>query len=236
VQDFPNVSDGLAVQRRILWPSVSRHYNLHMLDLHRFTLFLAAAVLLAITPGPGIFYVLARSLGGGRREGVNSSLGTFVGGMFHVFAAALGVSAILAASAVAFHTVKYAGAAYLVWMGVRMIRSRNAEMPTGVAGPRPGAFRQGIFTEALNPKTALFFLSFIPQFIAPDRGHVFLQFVVLGMTSVVLNTSADLLVVLLAAPLERRLKNSARFRSGQRVVSGAGMIGLGVYVAIADAK
>jgi threonine/homoserine/homoserine lactone efflux protein len=117
-----------------------------------------------------------------------------------------------------------------------MIRSRNAEMPTGVAGPRPGAFRQGIFTEALNPKTALFFLSFIPQFIAPDRGHVFLQFVVLGMTSVVLNTSADLLVVLLAAPLERRLKNSARFRSGQRVVSGAGMIGLGVYVAIADAK
>jgi threonine/homoserine/homoserine lactone efflux protein len=207
-----------------------------MLEMHRLALFLAAAVLLAITPGPGIFYVLARSLGGGRREGVNSSLGTFVGGMFHVFAAALGISAILAASAVAFHTVKYAGAAYLVWMGVRMIRGRNVEMPMAIAGPRSRAFRQGIFTEVLNPKTALFFLSFIPQFIAPDRGHVFLQFALLGMTSVGLNTSADLLVVLLAGPLERKLKSSGRFRRGQRVASGAGMIGLGVYVAVADGK
>src|ERR1700719_3008388 len=82
--------------------------------------FLAAALILAITPGPGIFYVLARSLAGGRREGILSLLGTFVGGLFHVFAAALGVSAILAASAVAFHTVRYAGAAYLVWLGIRM--------------------------------------------------------------------------------------------------------------------
>src|SRR5580693_949297 len=138
-----------------------------MLDSHRFLVFLAAAVLLAVTPGPGIFYVLARSLAGGRREGVHSSFGTFVGGLFHVFAAALGVSAILAASAVAFHTVKYAGAAYLVWLGIRMIRTRNAELVVETAAPSQGAFRQGIFTEALNPKTALFFLSFIPQFIAP---------------------------------------------------------------------
>ena len=188
MQDFPNVSDGLAVQPRILWPSASRHYNLHMLDLHRFTLFLAAAVLLAITPGPGIFYVLARSLGGGRREGVNSSLGTFVGGMFHVFAAALGVSAISRGVRRGFSH--------------REVCRRRISRVDGCAddsqpqcgdadrrcGSRPGAFRQGIFTEALNPKTALFFLSFIPQFIAPDRGHVFLQFVVLGMTSVVLNT------------------------------------------------
>src|SRR5450755_4167647 len=123
-----------------------REYNTFMLEMHRFALFLAAAVLLAITPGPGILYVLARSVAGGRREGVNSSVGTFVGGMFHVTAAALGVSAILAASAVAFHTVKYAGAAYLVWMGVRMIRSRNAEKQFGAAGPRSGAFRQAIFT------------------------------------------------------------------------------------------
>ena len=98
------------------------------------------------------------------------------------------------------------------------------------------AFRQGILTEALNPKTALFFLSFIPQFIAPERGHVFFQFVILGVLSVVLNTAADLAVVLLSAPLERRLKNSARFRSGQRVASGVGMIGLGAYVALADTK
>src|ERR1700741_309497 len=158
-----------------------------MFDSHRFFIFLAAAFLLAITPGPGIFYVLARSLAGGRREGILSSLGTFVGGLFHVFAAALGVSAILAASAVAFHTVKYAGAAYLVWLGIRRIRTRNAEMPTQTAASAEGSLRQGLLTEALNPKTALFFLSFIPQFIAAGRGHVFLQFTVLGAISVLLN-------------------------------------------------
>src|SRR5215468_7019983 len=100
-----------------------------MFDSHRFALFLAAAIVLAATPGPGIFYVLARTLAGGRREGFQSSFGTFFGGLFHVFAAAVGVSAILAASAVAFHTVKYAGAAYLVFLGMRMILLRNEAMP-----------------------------------------------------------------------------------------------------------
>jgi len=207
-----------------------------MFDVHRFLLFFAAALVLAITPGPGIFYVLARSLAGGRREGILSSFGTLVGGLFHVLAAALGVSALLAASAVAFHTVKFAGAAYLVWLGVRMIRTRNAEMAVRALQPSHDAFRQGIFTEVLNPKTALFFLSFIPQFIDPERGHVFLQFMFLGAFSVILNTAADLLVVVLAAPLERKLKSSVRFRRGQRVASGFGMIGLGAYVALADTK
>src|ERR1700692_85242 len=124
-----------------------------MFGAHRFFLFPASALVLAITPGPGIFYVLARSLAGGRREGIHSSLGTFVGGLFHVFAAALGISAILAASAVAFHTVKYAGAAYLVWLGIRMIRARNAELAMGTLAPSRGAFGQGIVTEVLNPKT-----------------------------------------------------------------------------------
>ena len=208
-----------------------------MFDAHRFLLFLVAALLLAITPGPGVFYVLARSLAGGRREGILSSMGTFVGGLFHVLAAALGVSAILAASAVAFHTVKYAGAAYLVWLGIRMIRARNSEMLVSASQPASaGAFRQGILTEVLNPKTALFFLSFIPQFIAAQQGHVFVQFMVLGALSVLLNTAADLLVVVLAAPLERKLKSSVRFRRGQRVASGLGMITLGTYVAIADTR
>jgi threonine/homoserine/homoserine lactone efflux protein len=215
-----------------------------MFDSHRFVLFLAAAIVLAVTPGPGIFYVLARTLAGGRREGFQSSIGTFFGGLFHVFAAALGVSAILAASALAFHTVKYAGAAYLVFLGIKMIRSRNAELPTTTSAPKgsashpaaAAAFKQGVLTEALNPKTALFFLSFIPQFIAPERGHIFFQFAVLGILSVTLNTAADLAVVWLAAPLERKLKSSARFRSGQRTASGLGMIGLGAYLALSESK
>jgi threonine/homoserine/homoserine lactone efflux protein len=220
-----------------LWATLAAAYNFGMLEAHRFAVFLAAAVLLAVTPGPGIFYVLARTMGGGRREGVSSSFGTLAGGMVHVFAAAMGISAILAASAPAFRTIKYAGAAYLVSMGLRMIRERNAEMAATPAGaPRSGAFRQGVFTEVLNPKTALFFLSFIPQFIAPERGHVFLQFLLLGLTSVILNTSVDLVVVMLAGPLERKLKSSVRFRRGQRVTSGTAMIALGVYVAAAEAR
>jgi threonine/homoserine/homoserine lactone efflux protein len=207
-----------------------------MFEIHRFLLFLTAALVLAATPGPGILYVLARSLAGGRREGLHSSYGTFVGGRFHVLAAALGVSAILAASATAFHVVKYAGAVYLVWLGIRMIRTRNEEMPVRADRPSRHVFRQGILTEVLNPKTALFFLSFVPQFVAPGRGHIFVQFVILGALSVILNTSADLVVVLLAGPLERLLKNSARFRRRQRVASGLGMIGLGAYAAFGDSR
>jgi len=200
----------------------------------RFSLFFVAAVLLAITPGPGIFYVLARSLAGGRREGMLSSLGTFVGGLVHVVAAALGISAILAASAVAFSVVKYAGAGYLVYLGLRMIRSRNEEPESAAAPASNNAFSQGIITEVLNPKTALFFLSFIPQFIVPTRGRVFAQFLLLGAISVALNTSADLLVAFFAGPLGRRLKQSVRFRRRQRTASGLAMIGLGAWVAVGD--
>jgi threonine/homoserine/homoserine lactone efflux protein len=131
--------------------------------------------------------------------------------------------------------VKYAGAAYLVYLGIRMIGTRNAERIAATA-PTPNAFRQGILTEALNPKTALFFLSFIPQFISAAAGHIFVQFVILGAISVVFNTTADLLVVLAAAPLEQKLKHNIRFRNRQRVASGLGMIGLGAYVALADSQ
>ena len=208
-----------------------------MLQMHSFELFLAAAVVLAITPGPGIFYVLSRTLAGGRRDGMLSAGGTLLGGMFHVFAAALGVSAILAASAVAFAVVKYAGAAYLVYLGIRMIRSRDFSLNLAQPSALKGTFRQGIATEVLNPKTALFFLSFIPQFIHPERGHVFAQFVTLGIISVGLNTSADITVAFLAGALRGKLKQSTRLVRRQRVVSGVAMISLGVYVAATgDAK
>ena len=207
-----------------------------MPDTHRFALFLAAAVLLAITPGPGMLYVLARTLAGGRREGILSSLGTFVGGLVHVIAAAAGLSLILATSAVAFAVVKYAGAAYLMYLGVRMIvtaRQEDALVQAGTA-PSNSPFWQGIATEALNPKTALFFLSFIPQFVDRTSGNAFAQFLLLGSLSVTLNTSADLVVVLLAGPIGHRLRKSVTLRRRQRQATGATMIALGAYVAAAE--
>src|SRR5258708_25227349 len=131
-----------------------------MTDSQHFLLFLGAAMVLAITPGPGIFYVLARTLAGGRREGIESAVGTFFGGLFHVFAAALGVSAILAASAVAFRTVKYSGAAYLVWLGGRMIRTGDAKKAPESAAPSPGSVRPGRLTESLDPQAGVVCLLF----------------------------------------------------------------------------
>lgn len=212
-----------------------------MFDLTRITLFLTAALLLAIAPGPGMLYVLARSLAGGKREGVLSALGTFLGGMVHVFAAALGVSIILARSAVAFAAVKYVGAAYLCFLGVRMIADARREKVSQEALPLEfGRARnplwQGVATEVLNPKTALFFLSFIPQFVSRGNGHVFLQFMTLGTISVAMNTTADLIVIAMAGPLGERIRSSAVFRRRQRTVTGAIMIGLGTYLATSESK
>ncbi len=213
-----------------------------MFDSTRILLFLTAAVLLAVAPGPGMLYVLARSLAGGKREGVLSALGTFLGGMVHVFAAALGVSVILARSAMAFSTVKYAGAAYLCFLGVRMIldaRQQEAFVKDDFAGPDAAARNplwQGVATEVLNPKTALFFLSFIPQFVHRGSGNVFFQFVLLGTFSVVLNTAADLIVILLAGPLGKKIRSSAVFRRRQRTATGAIMIGLGTYLATSESR
>lgn len=209
------------------------------MDSSKLILFLTAAVLLAVAPGPGMLYVLARSLAGGRREGVLSSIGTFVGGMVHVLAAAAGVSVVLARSAMAFATVKYLGAAYLCFLGVRMIlaaRRDDDELPAETGGRGRNPFWQGIATEVLNPKTALFFLSFIPQFVNREAGHVFWQFVALGATSVTLNTSADLVVTMFAGPLGNRIRSSARFRRAQRTTTGAIMIGLGGYLAASRAE
>lgn len=207
--------------------------------MSKLVLFLTAALLLAIAPGPGMLYVLARSLAGGRREGALSSFGTLVGGMVHVLAAAAGVSVVLARSAVAFATVKYAGAAYLCFLGILMIADARCEgdsLPTNASVPVRNPFWQGIATEVLNPKTALFFLSFIPQFVNRESGHVFWQFLLLGTISVSLNTSADLVVTMFAGPLGNRIRSSARFSRTQRTATGAIMIGLGTYLAASKGK
>lgn len=212
-----------------------------MFDTTKLFLFLTAAALLAVAPGPGMLYVLARCLAGGKREGVLSALGTFLGGMVHVLAAALGVSLILARSAVAFATVKYIGAAYLCFLGIRMILDarKNGEVTDATLQtirPARNPLWQGIATEVLNPKTALFFLSFIPQFVNRASGHVFIQFVMLGTISVVMNTTADLIVIGMAGPLGEKIRSSAKFRRRQRTVTGAIMIGLGTYLATSEGK
>ena len=182
--------------------------------------------------------MLARTLAGGRREGVLSSLGTFLGGLVHVVAAATGLSLVLATSAVAFAVVKYAGAAYLVYLGVRMIVSarHDEEIALSTNSVRRNPFWQGIATEVLNPKTAIFFLAFIPQFVNRAGGGVFGQFLILGTISVSLNTTCDLIVTLMAAPIGARLRSSATLRRRQRTATGLTLIGLGAYVAVADAK
>jgi threonine/homoserine/homoserine lactone efflux protein len=165
--------------------------------------------------------------------------GTFLGGLVHVAAAAFGLSAILAASAVGFETVRYAGAAYLIYLGYGMIRSRHAEMNDNkfeVSAGGRNTLALGVMTEVLNPKTALFFLSFIPQFVSVQQGRVVAQFLLLGAISVTFNTCADLVVACFAGPLGARMKRSAKLRSQQRAASGVAMIGLGVYVATARGR
>jgi threonine/homoserine/homoserine lactone efflux protein len=192
--------------------------------------FAAAAAVLAVLPGPGMLYVLARSLADGRRAGVRSSLGTAVGGLCHVLATAVGLSALLMTSAIAFSVVRYAGALYLVALGVRTLLARDAE-PTPRAAPR--AFRQGVLTELMNPKTALFFLTFLPQFCQPENGPLVAQVLVLGAVSVALNTSVDALVALAAGGISRRLRERPRMWRRQQVATGGVLIGLGAYAALA---
>jgi threonine/homoserine/homoserine lactone efflux protein len=210
-----------------------------MPDITQFSLYIAAALLLAVTPGPGIFYVAARSLAGGRAEGIASSFGTALGGLVHVVAGALGVSAIVLASAELFMVLKLLGAAYLVWLGLRTImdarRSTGPDMG-GVSAPAMGtrrAFREGVVVEALNPKTAAFFLAFIPQFLDPSAGAVALPFILLGVISVTLNTLADIVVAIGAS----RIRDGAASRPGLikrlREISGASMIALGAGLALA---
>jgi threonine/homoserine/homoserine lactone efflux protein len=211
-----------------------------MPDITQFSLYFVAALLLAITPGPGIFYVAARSVAGGRAEGIASSFGTALGGLVHVLAGALGVSAIVLASAELFTALKWLGAAYLVWLGVRTIIAARRDAVQALAGadhaPPIGAaraFREGVVVEALNPKTAAFFLAFIPQFLDPSAGAVALPFILLGCISVTLNTLADIVVAIGAS----RIREGAATRPGLikrlREISGASMIALGAGLALA---
>ena len=195
--------------------------------------FLAAALIIAFVPGPGIFYVAARTLSGGRKTGIASTLGTALGGLVHVIAGALGVSAIILASAELFTVLKLAGALYLVWLGVRTFREgRQAIVEAISPASARQAFREGVLVEALNPKTAAFFLAFIPQFIDPAGAHPALQFIALGLISVLLNTLADVVVVMMAATARAGLVQRPLLIQRLRQGSGLFIAGLGVSLAL----
>jgi len=198
-----------------------------------FVLFLASAVVIALIPGPSIFYVAARTLAAGRSEGLASTLGMSLGGLVHILAGAFGVSALIMASAEAFTVMKLAGAIYLIWLGIKTFRTAKIEAAqdvevTGAAR----AFRQGIVVEITNPKTASYFLAFLPQFIDVSQ-PVALQFMVLGVISVTLNGLVDLVVVVMAGAaregLDKRPDVVARIRQG----SGLIMAGLGASLLVA---
>jgi len=199
-----------------------------------FSLFLLAALTIALVPGPGIFYVTARTLSGGRRAGVTSTLGTAVGGLVHVAAGALGISAIILASAELFAILKLIGAVYLVWLGIRTFREAGRLPPEPMSHlATERVFRDGILVEALNPKTAAFFLAFIPQFIDRAAGYPALKFIAFGLISVTLNTLADIVVVLMASTASAGLARRPRLLQRIRQGSGIFIAGLGLSLALA---
>jgi threonine/homoserine/homoserine lactone efflux protein len=199
-----------------------------------FALFLLAALIIAAIPGPGIFYVAARTLSGGRQAGIASTFGTASGGLVHVVAGGLGVSAIILTSAQLFTMLKLVGALYLIWLGIRTFREAgNAAPPPVDSIGAKRAFRDGIVVEAFNPKTAAFFLAFIPQFLEPAAGHPALQFMALGLISVTLNTAADIIVVIVASTARTSLLRQPRLLHRLRQGSGLFIAGLGISLALA---
>jgi len=201
-------------------------------------LFVLAAVVLAVTPGPAVLYIVTRSITHGRAAGAVSCLGIATGGLVHVLAAALGLSAALAASALAFNTVKYAGAAYLVWLGVRTLTMRA--VPTAVERAEPRSlgrvFRDGVVVNVLNPKTALFFLAFLPQFVIPGRGDVPLQCALLGALFLLIAFFTDTSWSLAASGAGSWLRGHPRFVSSQRYVAGTVYLTMGLTAALSGSS
>jgi threonine/homoserine/homoserine lactone efflux protein len=205
-------------------------------------LFAVAAVTLLLIPGPAVLYIVTRSVDQGRAAGLASVCGVHVGTLLHVTAAALGLSALLVSSATAYDTVRWLGAAYLVWLGVRRLLARDEDVPEAAAGPdarRVGLgriFAQGVVVNVLNPKTALFFFAFLPQFVDTARGSVPFQVVVLGVAFVLLGLLSDGAYALLASTGAGWLRRRPGVAKASRLVSGGVLISLGVTTALAGSR
>ena len=208
-----------------------------MIAPDRLALFAAAALALLLVPGPAVLYVVTRSIHQGRRAGLVSVLGIHLGTLVHVTAATAGLSALILSSATAFTAVKLAGAAYLIGLGLWTLVSRKADTDVALGGERTlrRTFTQGVIVNVLNPKTALFFLAFLPQFVDPARGHATIQIAFLGWTFAVLGMITDSIWAIAAGTAGEVLRRSRRFALGQRYVSGSVFIGLGVVTALAGA-
>lgn len=199
-------------------------------------LFISAAVVLLVVPGPSVLYIFARSVEQGRLAGFVSILGIHTATLVHVAAAALGLSAILASSALAFSVVKYAGAAYLIWLGLKKIFGRVEASDADITLQRQSyarLFRDGFIVNLLNPKTALFFLAFLPQFVEVSAGHVAIQIAVLGLIFILLGFMTDGCYALAAGTAGDWLKRSRGYLKFERYVSGVLFIGLGLTAAFA---
>jgi len=201
-------------------------------------LFLLAALGLLLIPGPSVLYIITRSVAQGKRAGLASVLGVELASITHVAAAALGLSALLLTSAVAFSVVKYLGAAYLIYLGVRTFLAREENQQAQAPAPKSFSqlFAQGFLVNLLNPKTALFFYAFLPQFVNPVRGPVAGQILLLGALFVLLASCTDCLYALLGSTVGRWLTRNARFRPIRRYVTGSIYIVLGVTAAVAGSE
>jgi threonine/homoserine/homoserine lactone efflux protein len=197
-------------------------------------LFVGAALLLLVVPGPSVLYIVTQSVSHGRRAGIVSVAGITTGTLVHIAAATVGLSALLASSAVAFDVVKYLGAAYLIAVGIRRLVGweRGAGPQTRDTRDLGRLYRQGIVVNTLNPKTALFFLAFLPQFVDPGRGTPWLQILALGLLFAALGFLSDGVWALVAGTLGERLRGSRRFPAVQRYVSGSVFVGLGAVAAL----
>ena len=209
-----------------------------MPDVSYLALPFVASLALIVAPGPAVLYIIGRSVDQGRTAGFASAAGIATGGLVHVAAAAIGLSALLASSAMAFSALKFFGAAYLIFLGLRTLLTR----PDGgqVAARRPQTMRnlysQGVVVQALNPKVALFFLAFLPQFVDPARGSAVQQTLVLGAMFVAIGLCSDSLYALAAGSAGDWLKRQPAFASAQRYIAGTVFIGLGVTTALAGGK
>lgn len=209
-----------------------------MLESSRLTLFIVAALVLLVTPGPAVLYIVARSIDQGRMAGIVSTLGIGLGTLFHVIAAALGVSALLVSSALAFNIVKYLGAMYLIYLGIRRLLTREKlQQPTVIEHKRLSRiFYQGVVVNLLNPKTALFFFAFLPQFVDVARGSVARQIMFLGIIFIVMGICSDGLYALLAGTMGNWLKGNLHFIRAERYFAGTIFITLGVTTALSGSS